>query len=421
MPPPNIVLIMADDLGYGDLSCFGSEQIATPSIDALADRGVTLRDYHSSGPVCTPTRAALMTGRYQQRSGLEGVILVKGPTRQTGLDAEQNHCLVRSLGQAGYATGIFGKWHLGYRTEFNPVHHGFDRFRGYVSGNVDYHSHVDNSGVPDWWDNLDKIEEQGYVTDLVSRGAVDFIKQNRDRPFFCFVSHEAPHWPYQGRHDPPERFPGGKPGKDFESWGARPDRQTAYKEMVEAMDEGVGWIVQELRRLDLEGNTLVLFCSDNGATSEVGSNGPLRGAKGDVFEGGHRVPAVAAWPGRIAPRSVSDETVLAMDLLPTFLTLTRQRVSTPQPLDGIDVSPALLDQRALRQRDVFWRYHDKAAARRGPWKLVRDGDGSRLFNLDDDLAEQNDRADDEPDTTRALQAAREAWEQDVTRGVTMRA
>lgn len=419
---PNIVLIMADDLGYGDVGCFGSDIIRTPNIDALAARGITFTDFHANGAVCTPTRAALLTGRYQQRSGLEGVIFAGGPTRQTGLDPNENFSLARALRDLGYATALYGKWHLGYRTRFNPAHHGFDHFRGYVSGNVDYHSHVDNSGVADWWDKLEKVDEDGYVTDLVNRHAADFIEQHQDQPFFLYVAHEAPHFPYQGRHDSADRFVGGKPSKDFDSWGSRPDRQAAYKEMIEAMDEGVAWIVDKLRERGLEENTLVVFCSDNGAMDEFGSNGILRGEKGDVYEGGHRVPAVAAWPGRIDPGIVSRELVMTMDLLPTFLAMANGGSTCPHALDGIDISPTLFDQQSLPARDLFWRFNGKAAIRRSQWKLVRTEDaGCELFDIDNDIREKHDLSTEQPALVKQLAQALEDWEQDVLNAVTLKA
>lgn len=421
MPTPNIILIMADDLGYGDLSCFGSEEIDTPNIDNLADRGVTFTDYHANGPVCSPTRAALVTGRYQQRSGLEGVIYVGGATRQVGLDPGEAYSLARAFRDAGYTTAVYGKWHLGYRTDFNPVQHGFDHFRGYVSGNVDYHSHVDGSGVADWWKNLELVPENGYVTDLVNRHAVDFIEEHRDKPFFLYVAHEAPHFPYQGRNDPADRPVGGKAPEDFDPWGSRPDRKAAYKEMIEAMDEGIGWIVDKLRECDLEENTLIFFCSDNGAMDEFGSNGSLLGQKGDVYEGGHRVPAVAAWPGRITSGKMSHETVMSMDLLPTFLELAGNKTDHPRPLDGVDISPALLHQKPLAERDLFWRYAGKAAIRRGPWKLVRTDDGCELFNLKSDLQEKKNLAAENPDLVKELTQALEDWEQDVLEEVKIKA
>ncbi len=415
MGKPNFVFIMADDLGYGDLGCFGSETIETPNIDDLAARGLTFTDYHANGPVCTPTRAALLTGRYQQRCGLEGVIYVKGDTRKTGLSTDE-YCLSNTLRKGGYATALFGKWHLGYDTDFNPVHHGFDEFRGYVSGNVDYHSHVDNAGVPDWWDGTSQIEEEGYVTDLVNRHAVRFIEEHKDQPFCVYVAHEAPHWPYQGRFDKADRVPGG----DFPARGSREDKQAAYKEMIEAMDEGVGWIVEKLRELGLEENTLLVFCSDNGAEVPIGSNGALRGAKGDVYEGGHRVPAAVCWPGVVAPGGRTDATVLGMDWFPTFVQLAGLEPDYPKALDGVDISELILSGTALPERTTFWRYAGNLAVRRGRWKLVRYGETNALFDMEADPNETTDRAADEPEILASLVEEGKAWEADVLSGVDLR-
>ena len=407
---PNIIFIMADDLGYGDIACFGNERIATPHIDRLAAEGLTFTDYHSNGAVCTPTRAALITGRYQQRAGLEGVIYVGGETRQKGLDAASNS-IARALGAAGYTSGLFGKWHLGYKTDHNPVHFGFDIFRGYVSGNVDYHSHVDNAGIADWWHDLELVEEDGYLTDLVSDYAVRFIREHREGPFFLYVAHEAPHWPYQGRNDPADREPG---KTDFPSWGSRQDHAGAYKEMIEAMDDGVGRILATLAELGLDEDTMVVFCSDNGPVPEVGCSGGLRGAKGDVYEGGHRVPAAARWPGRIQPGTTTAEVVLSMDWLPTFTALAGEREpAVDDALDGIDLSALLCEQTPLPERTVFFRYRDQAAARCGRWKLMRDRNETALYDLDADVAEEHDQAAAEPETAARLKAELDAWEADV--------
>ncbi|MFW6045224.1 MAG: sulfatase-like hydrolase/transferase [Planctomycetota bacterium] len=409
MKRPNIVFIMADDLGYGDVGCYGNKVIETPHIDSLAERGMKFTDYHSSGPVCTPTRAALMTGRYQQRSGLEGVIYVSGETRQTGLDPGQ-YSVAEALKEQGYATAIYGKWHLGYKRKFNPVHFGFDEFRGYVSGNVDYHSHVDNAGIPDWWKNLEKIEEEGYVTDLVSEHGARFIREHQDEPFFCYVSHEAPHWPYQGREDEPDRFPG---STDFPSWGSRTDRKAAYREMVEAMDDGVGLIVDTLRELDLEEDTLIVFCSDNGAVEELGDNGGLRGAKGDVYEGGHRVPCIATWPGRIPAGTITDETVLSMDWFPTFNELAGDPARISRPLDGDDVGSVMLDGGRMPERTLFWRYGSQKASRSGNWKLMVDEGEEMLFDLEEDIGETTDMLDEKTDIAGKLRADLADWESEL--------
>jgi len=404
---PNFVLIMADDLGYGDLGCYGSRRTETPNLDALAAEGLRFTDYHSNGPVCSPTRAALLTGRYQQRCGVDEVIYAKGPARQTGMGLEQV-TFAEVLKAAGYVTGIVGKWHLGYRVEFNPRRQGFDEFVGYVSGNIDYHSHIDGAGIADWWHGEQKVHEQGYVTDLITTHAVDFIRRHRAQPFCLYVAHEAPHYPYQGRKDPPERLPGGAKAK--RARGNQVGR--AYKQMIQAMDEGVGRIVQTLRQLGLAERTLVFFCSDNGATRH-GSNGPLRGLKGSLWEGGHRVPAIAWWPGHITPGRVSGETVLGMDLFATMASLGRARLPEGLELDGVDLSGLLLAEKPLQDRLLFWAYRDQRAVRQGPWKLLIRSGRSELYNLAEDLGEHRDLSAQHAKLVEQLRAALQRWEKEV--------
>lgn len=405
---PNIVLIMADDLGYGGIGCYGNQVLQTPHLDQLAAEGLRFTDFHSNGAVCSPTRAALLTGRYQQRAGLEGVIYVKGPTRQIGLDSSEQ-TMAKLLKANGYATGIFGKWHLGYAPAFNPVHHGFDEFYGYLSGNVDYHSHYDNAGIYDWWHNLDSIQEEGYSTDLITTHAVDFIKAHQDEPFFVYVPHESPHVPFQGRNDPGFRFP----DNEFTYQGPVTDTDRAYIEMVEVMDEGIGVILQTLKDLHLEENTLVLFISDNGAEA-FGHNGALNGDKGHLLEGGHRVPAIAYWKGKIQA-GVSDETIMSFDWLPTFLALSNSSKPTDVALDGIDLSPLLLQGQALPQRNLYWRYRKESAIRQNQYKLWVKGADTLLFDLQQDLAESQNIAAQHPTLVQELAKALHTWESDMNK------
>ena len=412
---PNIILIMADDLGYGDIGCYGNRTIKTPNIDALARGGMKFSDYHSNGAVCSPTRAALLTGRYQQRAGIEGVVYAKGPARETGLALEET-TFAEVLKKRGYATALFGKWHLGYNVEFNPVRQGFDEFRGYVSGNVDFHSHIDGAGFDDWWKNLEKVPEEGYTTDLITKHGVDFIERHKDRPFCLYLPHEAVHSPYQGRNDPPERLPGGKKGKRAQ--GAEITR--AYKEMIEVMDEGIGRIVDTVRRLGLERKTFIFFCSDNGATKN-GSNGALSGYKGSLWEGGHRVPAIAYWPGRIKPGTTTDQTVLGMDLFATMASIAGAKLPAGFKLDGVDLLGMLTKNEKLPDRTLFWRYRKEKAVRRGPWKLlVRDGKAA-LYNLDQDLGEKNDLARTNARMLKKLEDELAVWDREVSAGVKLRA
>jgi arylsulfatase A-like enzyme len=412
---PNIILIMADDLGYGDISCYGSKKIRTPNIDALARGGLKFMDYHSNCPVCSPTRAALLTGRYQQRCGIEGVVYAKGPIRQTGIALEET-TFAEVLNKRGYATGIFGKWHLGYNVEFNPARQGFDEFIGYVSGNVDYHSHIDGAGFEDWWKNLQKVPEEGYCTDLITKHGVDFIERHKDKPFCLYLPHEAPHSPYQGRMDPPERLSGGRKGKK-----AKGDEITrAYKEMVEVMDEGIGRIVEKVRRLGLERKTFIFFCSDNGATKN-GSNGVLAGYKGSLWEGGHRVPAVAYWQGRIKAGTTTDQTAIGMDLFATMMSIAGAKPQADLKLDGVDLLPMLTKGARLPERMLFWRYRKEKVVRKGPWKLLVQGSQSKLYNLDEDIGEKENLALARPDVVKALEDELAAWEQEVSAGVELRA
>jgi arylsulfatase A-like enzyme len=407
---PNIILIMADDLGYGDLGCYGSDWINTPHIDRLAANGLLFTDYHSNGAVCTPTRAALLTGRYQQRSLLEGVIYVGKPTRLEGLDTSE-YTFAEALKTAGYKTACIGKWHLGYEKLYNPVFHGFDEFRGYVSGNIDYISHFDNHGIFDWWHNLERVEEEGYCTDLLTRHAVNFIQDHKDEPFCLYVAHEAPHWPYQGRTSSADRYPGSQP-PDVPGRGLDPNPKARFKEMIQVMDEGIGEILNTVESLNLQKDTLIFFCSDNGGDPPWASNGHLRGNKGQLWEGGHRVPAIACWPGKIVPGE-TDELVMSMDVFPTMCSIGGVTEKPAQRLDGVDFSGVLFDGQPLEQRDVFWRYRKQKAVRRGQWKLLIDSDQAYLFDLNNDMAETVNLIETHSDIADELRQALQKWESDV--------
>ena len=314
------------------------------------------------------------------------------------------------LKETGYVTRIFGKWHLGYNVEFNPVKQGFDEFIGYVSGNVDYHTHIDGAGFADWWKGCQKVPEQGYVTDLITKHAVDFIERHKNEPFCLYLPHEVPHYPYQGRGDPPERLDSGRKGKKAK--GAEIMR--AYKEMVEVMDEGVGRIIKTVKRLGLERETFIFFCSDNGANKN-GSNGELAGYKGSLWEGGHRVPAIAYWPGKIAAGTVTDETVLGMDLFATMVSIADANVPEGLKLDGIDLLPLLLRGKKLPERTLFWRYRKQKAVRKGPWKLLVQDGKVRLYSLNEDLGEKIDLAGAQPDIVESLRAELIDWEKQLLR------
>ncbi len=393
---------MADDLGYGDISCFESDYINTPILDKMAAEGIKFTDYHSNGAVCTPTRAALMTGNYQQRAGLEGVIYAALDKRMFGI-SDSIKTLPEYLREAGYSTGAFGKWHLGYKPEYNPTKHGFDEFYGYVSGNVDYISHRDGIGLFDWWHNTDTCYEKGYVTDLITNHAIEFMEENKDKPFFIYLPHEAPHYPYQSRSDKADRLPGMK----FPVQGSRPDKKQAYKEMVEIMDENIGRVMQKLKELKLDENTFVLFCSDNGATNK-GSNGNLNGFKGSLWEGGHRVPAIAWYPEKIKAGTKTNSTILSMDILPTFRSVAG--IFQKGDFDGKDFSKVMFLQSEMDERPVFWRYRNQWAVRKGEWKYLKIKGKEYLFNLKDDIEEQQNLMEVEPFKVNELKNFLKEWE-----------
>ena len=414
---PNFVVIMADDLGYGDIGPYGG-WIRTPHLDRLAAEGMRFSDFHSSGNVCSPTRAGLLTGRYQQRASIPGVIFAdpKRPTHTHGIQP-QEVTFADYLGEAGYRTAIFGKWHLGYSKPFNPVRHGFDRFRGYVSGNVDFFSHVDQAGNYDWWHQDKHAHEDGYVTHLITKHAVDFLREKHNRPFCLYLPHEAPHYPYQGPNDKAER----KVGAVRRTQGSRGDVKKAYREMVQEMDRGIGEIMQTLKEQGLDDNTFVFFFSDNGANRN-GSNGPLRGGKGSNWEGGHRVPCIVRHPKLIKAGSTSDALAISLDIFPTLVEAARLDVPKERPFDGISLLPILKGDVPhadnVDERKLFW---NGRAMRDGTWKLIVNGKGSKgvgLYDLRTDIGEKKNLAEREPQRVERMLAALQVWQRDVAAGAT---
>ncbi len=413
--PPNFVIIMADDLGYGDISPFGG-WIETPFLNQMADEGMRFTNFYASGPVCSPTRAGLLTGRYQQRAGIPGVVYA-APNRNRHHGLQQHELtFAEALKNAGYKTGMFGKWHLGYEPQYNPVHHGFDEYRGYVSGNVDYFAHVDQAGFYDWWAQDQLVNEPGYVTHLINQHAVDFIERNKDHPFVLYLPHEAPHYPYQGPEDEAFRIvhaPQAKVQMDSS------EVMRAYREMVQEMDSGVGAVMQALENLNLKDNTLVFFFSDNGATRS-GSNGKLRGHKGSLWEGGIRVPAIAWWNGKITAGATTDQQAISIDVMPTLLGLAGLE-KPANKLDGMDLSDVLQNDSPPSQRTLFWDYNNQSAIRAGDWKLLQnrgDAPSIQLFNLRDSIYEGVDVAAQFQQRVDEMLNKHLLWKSDVTTGAT---
>ena len=407
--PPNFVIVLADDLGYGDLSCYDG-WVQTPQLDRMAAEGLRFTDFHSSGLSCSPTRCGLLTGRYQERAGIAGVVNAdpEHPDHGLGLrDEEQT--FAELLGGAGYRTALFGKWHLGYSAPFFPTRHGFHEFEGFVSGNIDYHSHLDRMGTADWYRGEERVEREGYLTDLITALAVEFIEEHAERPFCLYVAHGAVHSPLQARDSGPVRGPeaNATPAPD------RSQRETV-RAMTEALDESVGAMLGALRRLQLAERTFVFFFSDNGGAGHM-DNGPLRGRKGQPWEGGHRVPAIAWWPGTVPAGVTSDSTAISLDLMPTLLDFAGLEPDPSRPLDGTSLRSLLQNGTLLPPRMLFWA---GKAVREGPWKLVSQApglEGPALFHLGEDLGESLDRASEAPERVAHMLEALDAWRESVAR------
>jgi len=403
---PNVVLVLIDDLGWADLGCYGSKDIKTPHIDALAKQGVRLTHCYSNGPVCTPTRAALMTGRWQQRVGLEWAIYPG--QKEPGLLASETS-LARLLKDAGYATGIFGKWHLGYKPEYAPNAHGFDEFHGLLSGNVDHYSHQENNGELDWYENTKPVKVAGYSTDLITSRAAAFIDKHAKEPFFLYVPYNAVHWPFQ---------PPGKPAdvRTKQTWfdGTRKD----YVGMVEAIDSGVGKLTAALDKHQLTNDTLFIFTNDNGG-ERLSDHGPLFHQKATVWEGGIRVPAILRWPGKLPAGQVSAQPAISMDLTASILAACQVRPPQGRTLDGISILPILTGQTPVQERTFFWRIdrpdRKQKAVRHGDWKYVRDGSIDLLYDLANDPGERKNLGYAQPAKLAELKQLLSGWEAAMAR------
>ncbi len=408
---PNVVLVITDDVGYGDIGSYGSPDIKTPNIDRLAKEGVRLTDFYAA-PQCTPTRAALISGRYQQRVRLEQAMGSAGAWLETGLPAT-GRSLPQLLKNNGYRTGLVGKWHLGYKPEFGPNAHGFEYFFGFLSGYIDFYAHTRLDGQPDLFENTAPIREDGYMTDLITARALRFIEQHAGAPFFLDVSYNAAHWPFQ----PPDHPSPAANNRAFQGPNDPvPATRKDYAAMLERADAGVGQIVQKLEALGLTRNTLVIFTNDNGG-EWLSRNAPLFHRKDTLWEGGIRVPAIFRWPARLPAGKTSGQTGITMDLTASILAATSTTMPPEARPDGINLLPILAGRVPAMDRRLFWRIDDalrqQRAVRSGEWKLLRDGDDLLLFNLKSDVGERNDLAAVRPDLVRKLLPLLVAWELDV--------
>jgi arylsulfatase A-like enzyme len=419
--PPNIVLIMMDDLGYGDLGSYGGSDVRTPNIDRLAREGVRLTDAYANGPVCTPTRAALITGRYQQRARLEGILTLSPADRELGLPA-LGTSLPALLKTGGYATALVGKWHLGWKPEFGPLAHGFDAFYGFLGGAHSYYTNLAEirgvgAGPPDLFENSTPVQATGYLTDELTRRAITFINQQVNTPFFLEVAYNAVHWPFE----PPDRTPaevarGTAPSLHQMPDDSMPATRQDYVRMLERADRGIGEILAALDRLGLTNNTLVVFTNDNGG-EWLSRNAPFFHRKGTLWEGGIRVLLILRWPGVLPRGRVSPQLAITMDLSASILAAAGIRPPSNYRPDGIDLLPILRGTEPLRDRRLFWRWdrpnRQQRAVRAGRWKLVDDAGLLLLFDLSLDPGERTDLAARYPDRVAQLKQLLAAWEADV--------
>lgn len=406
---PNIVVILVDDLGYGDLSSYGADDLRTPHIDRLIKSGRRLDNFYANCPVCSPTRAALLTGRYPELVGVPGVIRTH-PENSWGELARDAVLLPEVLGRAGYRTAIVGKWHLGLEAPNRPQDRGFDLFHGYLGDMMDdYYKHR-RHGINYMRKNDDEIDPPGHATDLFTTWSCDYLRGQRDGnpPFFLYLAYNAPHTPIQPPEDWLAKVRQREPGMT--------PQRAALVALIEHLDTGVGQVMETLRTTGLAENTLVIFTSDNGGQSEVGANnGPLRDGKQSMYEGGLKVPFGAVWPGHIAAGTRSAATALTMDLFPTLCAAAE--VPLDHPIDGRSILPTLLGQATTdAPRDLFFHRREGGtrygglttnAIRRGPWKLLQNSPFAplELYNLADDPREKHDLAASQKAKFNELSAA----------------
>ncbi len=404
---PNIVLILADDLGYGDLSCQGSTQIKTPHIDALAASGMSMTQGYVSAPVCAPSRAGLMTGRNQANFGFLSNLTHEEPgfdSNYAGLDTKEITIASR-LKQAGYRTGLVGKWHLGHLPQYHPLKRGFDEFWGFLGGGYSYFPTVaPGKDEPKMESNVEDPPRIGqYVTDDLGTQAIKFIERNRAKPFFLYAAFTAPHAPMHATKE------------DLELYAHIKDKKRrTYCAMVHRLDVNVGRIREALKRTGLEEKTLVVFLSDNGGPVDQNAsmNAPLNGQKGILLEGGIRVPFMLSWPGTLAAGKRFTESVSSLDLAPTFLALAGGQNPGPKAFDGVNLMPFLRDDKAGPvHREMKWRFTISGAIREGDWKLVRLPDRfPLLFDLGKDPGESHNVFEENMDIARDLLKRFGQWE-----------
>ena len=416
--PPNLIVILTDDQGYGDVGFHGCKDIPTPNLDSIAASGVHFPNGYVSYSVCSPSRAGLLTGRYEQRFGHERNPEWQPENPKSGLPLSET-LLPAVLGKVGYESGIIGKWHLGAHPDFHPLNRGFNEFFGHLGGGHQYFpeqltlketkdARSGNEGDSyRLWIMRDHtpVKTTKYLTDEFSDEAVRFVERHKDKPFFLYLAYNAPHGPLQATEKYLSRFP------DIKN-----EKRRTYAAMVSAVDDGVGQLMAKLRELNLETNTLVVYLSDNGGPTQdnASDNRPVRGAKGSPWEGGIRVPFAAQWPGHIPKGLVYEQPVISLDIFATIAALTQAPLDSAHPLDGVNLMPYLTGQKLGPPHDaIYLRMYDRGAyaVRSGDFKLVilNKDSGTELFNLRQDLGESMNLATNQPEKLKDLDAKRTRW------------
>ena len=407
-PPPNIVFIVADDLGYADVACYGRRDVRTPSIDHLAATGVRFLQAYANSAVCSATRVALITGRYQYRLrlGLEEPL-----ARSADVGLEPGHPTLPSLlGNAGYGSTLVGKWHLGALPKFGPLQSGYDRFYGFRGGAVDYYSHINPAGRADLWDDDVPVERAGYLTELLGDRAVEVVRgyAKSRRPFLLSLHFSAPHWPWEAPGDTVEsarlrKIPGGLFHFDGGS-------QATYRRMIEAMDQQIGRVLGALEAGGLTDDTIVVFTSDNGG-ERFSDTWPFTGRKTELLEGGLRIPTIISWPARLPRGRTTEQVGITMDWLPTLLAAAGAAPDLRYPPDGMDLLPVLTGRTPNVPRKLYWRYKARAqrAMRDGNLKFLKILDQTFLFDVVADPLERANLKERRKDDYRRLVRQWLAW------------
>lgn len=408
---PHIIYIMADDLGYADISCYGRKDYQTPHLDQLAKQGAMFMQAYAGGPLCTPTRTSFLTGRYPARTpvGLMEPLRWSKKDSMVGLSPDYPS-LPALLKKAGYETSLVGKWHLGYKPEYSPNKNGFDYFFGFNAGGIDYVDHRNPRNIPDLHENENKVTRNGYLTDIWADKAVEIIRRPHDKPFFLSVQFNAPHWPWQAPGDP--AYP------DTLNWhkGGTPEK---YAAMVISLDAAIGRIMEAVDQAGIANRTLIIFTSDNGG-EEFSDMGIYRGKKESVWEGGVRVPALVRWTSVVPPGTLTQQPAITMDWTATILAAAGASADPAFPLDGINLLPWALGQPKIKPRTFYWRLFQEfkqKAVRDGDWKYVQTEEGEFLFDLLNDPAEKNNLYNAFPARFNRLKKKFAAWERTVLKPV----